>query len=95
MYLERTKNKLGSANAKIHTGGSEVVKRLHRKTGGSVTRTKHALGGAAMNPRFASMAPADVASKFKKGKRVKREKHFLGALLGTALPALASLFMNR
>jgi hypothetical protein len=42
------------------------------------------------------MAPAPSATKFghKKGKMVKREHHFLGALLGaaSAIPALIDLF---
>jgi hypothetical protein len=101
MYLEHIKSKLGSANAKIHTGKSEVVKRLHRKKGGCIKRTKHDMGGlAAPSPAYTgysnTMAPAPSATKFghKKGKMVKREHHFLGALLGaaSAIPALIDLF---
>jgi hypothetical protein len=92
MYLEHTKSKLGSTNnAKIHTGKSEVVKKLHRKKGGCIKRRGHAMGG--ITP---IMTPAPAAGKFghKKGTRVKREHHFLGALLGaaSAIPALIDLF---
>lgn len=81
MYLEHIKSKLGSPNAKIHTGRSEIVKRLHRKKGGCIKRTKHDMGGAAL-PAYSGynnmMAPAPSAAKFghKKGKMVKREHHF-------------------
>lgn len=96
MYLEHIKSKLGSANAKIHTGKSEVVKRLHRKKGGCITRTRHDMGGIALPPAYSGMTPAPSATKFghKKGKMVKREHHFLGALLGaaSAIPALIDLF---
>jgi hypothetical protein len=109
MYLEHIKSKLGSANAKIHTGKSEVVKRLHRKKGGCITRTRHDMGGIALPPAYSGMTPAPSAGKFgspapsagvfghKKGKRVKREPHFLGTLLGaaSAIPALIDLFRKK
>lgn len=44
MYLDHIKNKLGSTNARVHTGKSETVKRLHRKKGGCIKRTKHNMG---------------------------------------------------
>lgn len=104
MYLEHIKSKLGSANSKIHTGKSEVVKRLHRKKGGCIKRTKHDMGGPALpSPAYTgynnTMTPAPSATKFghKKGKMVKREHHFLGALLGaaSAIPALIDLFRKK
>lgn len=101
MYLEHTKSKLGSTNAKIHTGKSELVTRLKRKKGGCIKRTKHAMGGMdGITPFHSVMTPAPSAGKFgghKKGKMVKREHHFLGALLGaaSAIPALIDLFRKK
>lgn len=99
MYLEHTKSKLGSTNAKIHTGKSELVTRLKRKKGGCIKSTKHAMGGMdGITPFHSMMTPAPSAGKFghKKGKRVKREPHFLGAMLGaaSAIPAIIDL-VNR
>jgi hypothetical protein len=144
MYLEQIKKKLGSTNAKVHTGGSTAVTRLKRKTGVPIKRTKHAMGGPALSDRYhtmrknvpftalmepttrktggpikrkkhaiggmegmdagnvpysSMMTPAPAVSKMphKKGKRVKREHHFLGALLGaaSAIPSLIDLFRKR
>jgi len=72
------------------------------KKGGCIKRTKHDMGGAAL-PAYSGynnmMAPAPSAAKFghKKGKMVKREHHFLGALLGaaSAIPALIDLFRKK
>lgn len=99
MYLDHTKSKLGSTNAKIHTGGSELVTRLKRKTGGAVKRTKHASGGMSCGSKYSMggrMTPSPAASKFsgvahKKGHRIKREHHFLGALLGGAASAIPGI----
>lgn len=103
MYLDQIKSKLGSANAKVPTGKSESVTRLKRKKGGCIKRTKHAMGGMGgmdgITPFHSVMTPAPSAGKFghKKGKRVKREPHFLGALLGaaSAIPALIDLFRKK
>ncbi len=129
MYLERIKNKLGSTHAKISTGKSKTVKRLSRKKGGSIKRSKHAMGGdvpdnmmyampvdgselsrkkggcikrakrviGGITPSPAAAKLAVVSSpKHKKGKRVKRERHFLGAMLGaaSAIPSIIDL-VNR
>jgi hypothetical protein len=103
MYLEHIKSKLGSTNAKVPTGKSESVTRLKRKKGGCIKRTKHAMGGMGgmdgITPFHSVMTPAPSAGKFgghKKGKRVKREPHFIGAMLGaaSAIPAIIDL-VNR
>ena len=108
MYLERIKNKLGSTNSKISTGNSKTVKKLARKKGGSVKRSKHATGGdvygitpspaaVKLSPTFRSRSTAKLGyDNHKKGKRVKREHHFLGAMLGalsaaSAIPGIIDL----
>lgn len=133
MYLERIKSKLGSTHAKISTGKSKTVKRLSRKKGGSIKRSKHVMGGnvpsdTSGNTMYAmgsnvpelsrkkggsikrakrvmgGITPSPAAAKLaavsapkhKKGKRVKREHHFLGAMLGaaSAIPGIIDL-VNR
>jgi hypothetical protein len=91
MYLERIKEKLGSTRASFHTGKSETVKKLARKKGVSVKRSKHAMGG--------DITPSPAAAKYghKKGKRVKREHHMIGEILGaaSAIPAIIDLIRSR
>ncbi len=81
MYLEHTKSKLGSTtNAKMHTGGSESVTRLKRKTGGAVYRSKHADGGLAKVEDKMSKADGGVLDKHKRGSAVKRKRHGMGGM---------------
>jgi hypothetical protein len=91
MYLERIKNKLGSTHAKISTGKSKTVKRLARKKGGCIKRSKHVMGGNVPSDvsgdTMYAMGGDELARK--KGGSVKRSKRAMGGI--TPAPYAAKL----